>query len=178
MTTHRAAPRCGLCAMGTIAVLLALSACTGAAGDDGVASAEGEAGPTAASVDGTVESGSLDDGAQALAFAECMRTNGVNMPDPGPGQEGLGEAFQAVAGDYDRATLDQAVSACEDLIPQFSQEEQHPEGWELDLAECLREEGLDVSDDPFDDAHRGSVDSGQFSAAMEVCRDVLTGGTQ
>ena len=100
------------------------------------------------------------------------------MPDPGPGQQGLIDAFQAVARDYDRATLEQALTACQDLMPQYAQE--HPTGddWQLDLAECLREQGLDVSDTPFEDAHSGAIDVNEFSAAMEVCRNVMTGGGQ
>jgi hypothetical protein len=46
----------------------------------------------------------------------------------------------------------------------------------LDLAECLREQGLDVSDDPFDDAHSGAIDQGEFGLAMEECRGVMAGG--
>lgn len=115
-----------------------------------------------------------DEDAQALVFAECMRDNGIDMPDPGPGQQGLTDAFQAIAGD--QATVQQAIAACEDLMPQYASEQEHVEGWELDLAECLREQGLDVSDDPFDDAHTGEIDVNEFSAAMEECRQVLVGG--
>jgi hypothetical protein len=63
-------------------------------------------------------------------------------------------------------------------MPQYPQE--HPTGddWMLKLAECLREQGLDVSDNPFQDAHSGAVDVNEFTKAMEVCRDVLTGGGQ
>ena len=143
-----------------VVALMVLSACGGSDGD-GVASAGGsEQSPDA----------------QALVFAECMRDNGVDMPDPGPGPEGLGEAFRAIAGEHDQAILDQALSACEDRMPEYASEEQHEEGWELELAECLREQGLDVSDNPFDDAHTGKVDVNEFTEAMEVCRDVLTNG--
>jgi hypothetical protein len=154
--------------------LIALSACSDTAEGDSVASAGGEEDP--ANPAETEDAAPLDDDDQALAFAGCMRDNGVDMPDPGPGQEGLAEAFQAITGDYDQATLRQAMAACEDLMPQYASEQQHEEGWELELAECLREQGLDVSDDPFEDAHRGEIDVNEFSAAMEVCRDVLIGG--
>jgi hypothetical protein len=154
------------------AAVLVLSACSSDEGD-GIASAGGAQNRATAE---TEETAPLDPDAQALVFAECMRDNGVDMPDPGPGQQGLGTAFQAVAGDYDRETLQQAISACQDLMPQYASEEQHVEGWELELAECLREQGLDVSDNPFNDAHSGEIDVNEFSAAMEVCRDVLTGG--
>jgi hypothetical protein len=143
-----------------LVALAVLSACGGGDGD-GVASAGGS---------------EQNPDAQALVFAECMRENGVDMPDPGPGPEGLGEAFRAIAGDYDQAILDQALSACEDRMPEYASEEQHEEGWELELAECLREQGLDVSDNPFDDAHSGKIDVNEFTEAMEVCRDVLIDG--
>lgn len=147
--------------------LLAAGACGGSGGDDGAA-ADTDA----------LDSGSTDADAQALVFAECMRDNGVDMPDPGPGQEGLGEAFQATAGDVDEETMRQAMSACEELMPQYAGEETHDDEWMLDLAECLREQGLDVSDNPFTEMHAGEIDQSELSAAMEVCRDTLMGGGQ
>ncbi|MGH3452267.1 MAG: hypothetical protein ACRDQW_16410 [Haloechinothrix sp.] len=161
---------------GAVAVvaLLALSAC-GAAEGDGVASAGGEENP--ANPVEAEDTAPLDEDAQALIFAECMRDNGIDMSDPGPGQQGLVEALQSVSRNYDRKTMRQALSACQGLMPQYASQ-QHPTGddWMLDLAECLREQGLDVSDNPFDDAHSGKIDVNEFSAAMEVCREVLTGG--
>ena len=160
-----------------IAVALFAAACGGSSdASSGVATLD--EGRETESSDGN-ESAPLDDeDAQALVFAECVRDNGVEMPDPGPGQQGLIDAFQAVARDYDRATLEQALTACQDLMPQYAQE--HPAGddWMLALAECLREQGLDVSDNPFQEAHSGAIDVNEFSAAMEVCRNVLTGDDQ
>lgn len=156
------------------AAILAVSACS-SGGSDGVASAGGEA--NAANQQETESTEELDPDAQALAFAGCARDNGVDMPDPGPGQQGLVDAFQAVAGNYDSETLEQAISVCEALLPQYAQE-QHSDDVMLELAECLREQGLDVSDDPFSDIHGGEIDQSQLSAAMEVCRDVLTDGGQ
>jgi hypothetical protein len=170
---HRIRTRHGVLAAGLATAGLLVASCGG--GGSTVASAGGDGTPAAEDT----EQGQLDDAdAQALVFAECMRDNGVDMPDPGPGQQGLGEAFQAVAGNYDRATLEQAVAACEDLIPSYQQEQPHVPGDMLALAQCLREQGLDVSDNPFDDAHAGAVDVEEFSAAMEVCRDELVGGGQ
>jgi hypothetical protein len=167
-TTARQRPLVAL----AIVALLILSACSSGDGD-GVASAGGEQGP--ANPAQTDDAAPRDGDAQALIFAGCMRDNGVDMPDPGPGQEGLGAAFQAVAGDYDRETLQQAIAACQDLMPQYASAEHADDEWQLELAECLREQGLDVSDKPFDDAHSGAIDVDEFSAAMEVCRDVLAG---
>jgi hypothetical protein len=155
-----------------VAALLILGACSPA--DDDVASAGGQENP--ASPAATEDAAARDADAQALVFAECVRDKGVDMPDPGPGRQGLVDAFRAVAGDYDRATLRRALSACQDLMPQYAQEQHADDDWQLRLAECLREQGLEVSDNPFEDAHSGAIDVNEFSAAMEVCRDVLTGG--
>jgi hypothetical protein len=166
----RVARRGSVIASALVAIaLLAASACGGSSDDDdGAAAADADA----------LDSGSADADAQALVFAECMRDNGVDMPDPGPGQEGLGNAFQAAAEDVDEDTMRQAMSACEDLMPQYASEEMHDDEVMLDLAECLREQGLDVSDNPFTDMHAGEIDQSELSAAMEVCRDVLMGGGQ
>lgn len=146
-------------------VLLAAAACGGS--DSGSASA--------AQPEGT----GSDEDAQALAFAECMRDNGVDMPDPGPGQEGLGNAFQSAAEGVDEETMGEAMAACEELMPQYASDEMHNDDeLMLDLAECLREQGLDVSDNPFTDMHAGEIDQSELSAAMQVCRDALTGGGQ
>jgi hypothetical protein len=163
-------------AVAIVAAILVLSAGGGTAGGDGVASAGGK--DNAATPAETEKSAPLGPDAQALVFAGCVRDNGVDMPDPGPGQQGLVDAFRAVSGDYDQATLEQALAACQDLMPQYAQE--HPTGddWMLALAECLREQGLDVSDNPFQEAHSGAIDVNEFAAAMEVCRDKLTGSGQ
>lgn len=157
---------------------LTLGACGVGAEDDGIATARDDTTTTDTAPSGDAEaSAPLDADAQALLFAACVRDNGVEMPDPAPGQQGLVDAFQAVAEDYDRATLEAALSTCQGLLPQF-EEQRHPPGDDfiLRVAECLREQGLDVSDNPFQDAHSGGVDVNEFSAAMEVCNDVLAGG--
>jgi hypothetical protein len=162
-------------AVAAAAAILALGACGGGE-SDGVASAGGKQNAVAPAE--TESPAPADPDAQALVFAECMRDNGVDVPDPGPGQQGLNDAFQSVAGRYDRKTLQTAVAACQDRMPQYAQEQQHEDGWQLQLTECLREQGLDVSDNPFEDAHQGRIDVGEFSAAMEVCRDALVNGGQ
>lgn len=156
-----------------VAGLLALSACGGAAEGDGVASAGGDANSTAEDT----EQGSLLEEAQALAFAECMRDNGVDMPDPAPGQEGLSEALHGVEDSYDQATIDEALTACEELLPQRAHEGGHDQERDEDmlaLAECLREQGLDVPDNLEGGLH--DVDDDELRAAMEECRDVVAGG--
>lgn len=159
-----------------VAAVLALAACSSGESDP-VASAGGAREANSGADQASESPAPLDPDAQALAFAGCMRENGVDMPDPAPGQQGLGDAFQAVVDDYDRVTMEQALSACEDELPQYEQEA-HGDDVMLELAECLRQQGLDVSDDPFSDMHSGGFDQRELTAAMEVCRDVLIAGGQ
>jgi hypothetical protein len=158
-----------------VVALLALSACGGQAEGNGVASAGGEATP--ASEDGVQEP--IDEEVRALAFAECMRGNGVDMPDPAPGQRGLSEAFHGIQEDYDQATIDEALAACRDLLPQRAHEGGHDaarDEVELALAECLRKQGLEVPDNLFEGGGLHDVVDDELRAAMEECRDVVAGG--
>jgi hypothetical protein len=158
-----------------IVALMALSACGGPAEGDGVASAGGDANPAAEDT----EQGTMDEEVRALAFAECMRANGVDMPDPAPGQGGLSEAFHGIQEDYDQATIDEALAACQDLLPQRAHEGGHDaarDEVELALADCLREQGLEVPDNLFEGGGLHDVEDDELRAAMEECRDVVAGG--
>jgi hypothetical protein len=157
-----------------VVALMALSACGGASDGGDVASAGGEARPAE-----DTEQGPLDEEVRALAFAECMRGNGVDMPDPAPGQGGLSEAFHGIQEDYEQATIDEALAACEDLLPQRAHQGGHDvarDEVELALAECLREQGLEVPDNLFEGGGLHDVDDEELRAAMEECRDVVAGG--
>jgi hypothetical protein len=148
-----------------VIALLTLSACGGAP--------EGGA----ASEDTGQES--LDEEVQALAFAECMRGNGIDMPDPAPGQEGLSEALHGIEDDYDQATIEGAVAACENFLPQRAHEGGHDAARDeamLALAECLRDQGLEVPDNLFAGGGLHDVEDEELRAAMEECRDVAAGG--
>lgn len=151
-----------------------LSACGGSANADEDGSAGGGSDSATAS-----ETESPDADAEALVFAECMRDNGVDMPDPAPGQDGFFDAFHSVVGSYDRTTIDQAVAACEDFFPTYAGVE-HGQNDEtvLALAECLREQGLDVPDNLFEGGGLPDVDQDELSSALEECRDVWAGADQ
>jgi len=158
-----------------VVTLLALSACRGQAEGDGVASAGGDANPAAEDT----EQETMDEEVRALAFAECMRGNGVDMPDPAPGQGGLSEAFHGIQENYDQATIDEALAACQDLLPQRAHEGGHDaarDEVELALAECLREQGLEVPDNLFEGGGLHDVEDDELRAVMEECRDVVAGG--
>jgi hypothetical protein len=164
-------------AVAALVALLALSACGNNDGS-GVASAGGDGNLAVADT----EQETLDEEAQALAFAECMRDNGFDMPDPEPGQEGLINTLRQAHGEQDQATADEvfeaAFAACEDLLPEFvTQDHAQPdEEAMLALAECLREEGLDVPDNLFGAGGMHDIDRSELAAAMEACRDVVDFG--
>lgn len=161
-------------AAAAILALLVLSACGEAADGDGVASAEGEADQAA-----TEDTTPMDADAQALAFAECMREEGIDMPDPAPGQRGLGEAFQhGAAQTRDRAAFERAQAACQEFLPQFEHgdeagHEQERREMMLELAECIRAQGFDVSDDLAELRGHDAIDDDDLRVAMEECRDEL-----
>jgi hypothetical protein len=118
--------------------------------------------------------------AQALVFAGCMRENGVDMPDPEPGQQGFFDAFHGVAGRVDRSIMEQALNACDQYFPTYAGAPGHGPGADdedtLALAECLREQGLDVPDDLFEDGALLDHDQDELQAAMQECSDELSGG--
>jgi hypothetical protein len=156
------------------AALLVLSACAAEGG--GVTSAGGDPDLAAAA-----EQEQLDEQAQALAFAACMRENGFDMPDPEPGQEGLMSALRQAHGAHDQTTVDEdyaeAFDACEALLPEFAGDHSQPDDEAmLALAECLREQGLDVPDDLYSGGGMHDIDRDELNAAMEACRDVVDFG--
>jgi hypothetical protein len=158
MTTTTARPR----TFGAVAVaaVLALSACSG-----------GDANP------GSEQEVSEDEQTQVLAFVDCMRDNDFDMPDPGPGQEGLMSALQEARGGHGQGVVDEsfekAFAACEDQLPEFAthDEGERDEEAMLALAECLREQGLDVPDDLYSGNAMHDIDEDELRAAMEACRD-------
>ena len=123
----------------TIPLLLSVLAACGTADDtpDAGSSAGGGAGGE------TESSQSMED--YQLAFASCMRDQGIDMPDPNEDgsiqaqkSDGMMEASEAC-----EAELGAAPAAPGDG-PQKSDEEQRAE-W-LEIAACFRDNGLDVPD--------------------------------
>jgi hypothetical protein len=143
-----------------VAAVLALSACSG-----------GDANPGSEQV-------SEDEQTQVLAFVDCMRDNGFDMPDPGPGQAGLMSALQEARGGHDQTTVNEdyqeAFAACEELLPAFATHDDAEPDEEamLRLAECLREQGLDVPDDLYTGNALHDIDDDELAPAMEACREV------
>jgi hypothetical protein len=117
----------------------------------------------------------------AVAYAECMRENGVpEFPDPVNGQLQL----QAGSGlDPDSPEFKRAQEACQDLAPAGAEAGGGPDAdlqaQVLDYAKCIRENGVPEFPDP--DFSGGGVvmqlppgvdeNSEQFQSAQQACQD-------
>ncbi|MFW5415750.1 hypothetical protein J0910_03895 [Nocardiopsis sp. CNT-189] len=101
-----------------------------------------------------------------LEFARCMRDNGVDMPDPGG--DGSVAALQ-----MDGKT-EKALEACEEEVPMDEFEPSEKELAEmherdLELAECLRGEGIEVEDPKKGEGMTLPADADGMEEAMEAC---------
>ena len=168
-----------------LALIFVVAACGGE--EDGAGAQVASLGETATTGDdGDNDTAASKDPEEAmLAFARCMRENGVDMPDPqngkvtirvgGPGRERPSQA--------EMEKVDRAQEVCgkhlEGARPQLSAEErQEMQEAMLAFARCMREHGVDVPDPGFDGSGgvRMRLESRQdpdFDEAQEACRSKL-----
>lgn len=106
--------------LSTVAIALSVIFMLGGCGEesqgDGVASAGGA---NTAAPSGEALAADLSGEDRAQRFAQCMRDNGVDVPDPdpnAPGGPGLGGAAGKI--DRDSPVFQQARTACQDKLPQ------------------------------------------------------------
>jgi hypothetical protein len=134
----------------------------------------------------TASSAPADPEEAQLAFAECMREHGVDLPDPGA--EG-GIAIEVTPETEDE--MNAAMEECQPLLenargaiePDPEQEAEMREQV-LEFTECMREQGIDMPDPVFSDdggftvqaepGEGGGAESGpradeDFQAAAEQC---------
>ncbi|MDG4775199.1 hypothetical protein [Solwaraspora sp. WMMD792] len=160
----------------SLALALAVSSCAGAADGDQVATADG-AGPTASAGAGDGDGDGVDgltEEERQLRFARCMRENGVDMPDPEPGEGG---AMQGFGTDSDMEKVEAAIEQCREFLPGGGETGQSdPEQIERvrEIAKCMRENGVTDFPDPDVDGRMNldlsmSPDDPTFQAAMEKC---------
>ncbi len=178
-----------------IALAVFLAACSGSASSgDGVASLDGSTVTTLAET-------SADPEAAAIAFTECMRDNGVEMEDPTVDADGNvlpgrptdlpepeeGENVQIGPGALGE-DLRAAFEECGDLLDGttfgFTPEDQTElQDQLLALAQCLRDQGLDVADPDLSNPPGGGPQEGgpfgidfqdpEVQAAMEQCQEFM-----
>jgi hypothetical protein len=173
-----------------LAVAALAAACTGqGAAPSGVATLGS---PSPAPAGSSEPAPSLDPEDAILAFAECMRDHGVDMPDPQVGPNG--EVSIGIAGGVggpDRAEMQAAHEACQGLMEGALGEPQEltPEQKDamLAFAQCMRDNGVDMPDPQFQSGGAVMIGPGPdggsgpkldpespvFQAAEDACRDLM-----
>lgn len=169
---RRAGGRAALAAAAA-AAMLALTSCSGDSGSPGVASAGDDDGKKSASASAS-PSGSRQD--QLVAFARCMRENGVQIPDPAPGEENV----QLPAGTKGDARTQTALTACQRLLGGGAKDgtDSTAQDRAVALAACLRGKGLDVADpEPGKPLQlSGAANSPEAREAITACRTSIGAG--
>lgn len=145
----------------------------------GVATAGGATGSPTSSA-----SAPVDEKDAALAYARCMRGNGVpNFPDPDVGDHG--EMRVTIPDGTDKTAVDRAVEKCRHLLPNGGEPgKADPEQVEKlrEYAKCMRANGVPGFPDPTGgglqiDGGKLGVDpqGATFKAAEEKCKNLLPG---
>ncbi|WP_051771857.1 hypothetical protein [Saccharothrix sp. NRRL B-16314] len=145
-----------------LALALALTAC----------------GTGVADVAGPSSSAELSQEERSQEFAQCMRDNGVDMPDPDP-TGGKAGGFGKV--DRTDPDFERAVDACREFLPGGGDlSKLDPEKLEQlrVFAQCMRDNGVDIPDPDPAGGKLGGLgtvdrDSPAFKAALTACRDKL-----
>lgn len=162
-----------------LGLLIALSAC----GSD--SDAEADAGTSLAAAED-----SADDWDQhVLDFYQCLRDEGLDVEDPEPSsQSGDGKTQRRILDlgelDPDDPKVKAAMETCEESVGPLDQ------GFDPDkmadteslvkFTECMRENGIDMPDPAPDGSltvpEGTDIESEEFQAASEECREFLSGG--
>lgn len=126
---------------------------------------------------------------QALAFAQCMRDDGIDFPDPTVNPDGSIDFFGAnreQGGFAQDPGFTDAIESCGALIEGASflpeaDDFTEREDMLLEAAECLRDNGVDVPDPQLGQGTGGPFgedfdpDDPATAAAIEACQDVFAG---
>ena len=161
---------------GAAALLVVLAACGGGdGGDDGVATLSDDQA-------GDATSTTIDPEEAMLAFAECMRDNGADFPDPGAGGE-----IRVEVDESDEGAWRAAEEACGDLRPKMAplsdaERAEITDGL-LAQAACMRDRGWDMPDPQITTPADGGVqflfprkldidpEDPEFQADQGACRE-------
>ncbi len=182
----------------TILIVVVLAVVTAAcSGDNGTQVASlAEAGTLS-----TIASDTTEDTPEAseedaiLAFAACMRENGIeDFEDPEFDENGgiiFGFRDQAEAGEVDRDTIRQAMDACREHLDGLafgpgSVDRSEIEDTMYEFAACMRDNGYDMPDPEFGTPGEGNGQGGgpfgeidpadpAYQAAFDVCEEVFGG---
>ena len=127
------------------------------AAPSGVASLESQGTRAEASA---APSASLDPEAAQLAFAQCMRDHGIDMPDPETAPGG-GFNQRVEVNKDDAEEMQAAQQACDHFLDQAGGPRGELDPAQLDklveFAQCMREHGVDMPDPTRGACHHGAL---------------------
>jgi hypothetical protein len=162
----------------SLLVVAACSLAVAACGETDSAGSDGSSGGTSGS--------SNDQDAARVRLQECLREQGIDLPEGGPGQGGGGGGGQP---DIDRDELQQAMEACDefrdDAFGDITEEDrQEMQDAFAKFSQCMRDEGIDVPDvepgggsgPPGGGGNQFDMDDPDVQAAIEQCQDELPQG--
>ncbi len=178
-----------------IAGALIVAACSGGQGDDeGVASLTQTESTTQTTV---AEAAEVDVEQAMLDFTQCLRDEGIDIPDPEINADGRLNFRQLAEGaeDLDQDELRAAFQACQSELEGITLggagfDRTAIQDTLVEYAACMRENGYDMEDPDLSDFGPGPGGSGQppggpfasidpddpdFIAANEVCQQVFIG---
>lgn len=154
------------------AALLAVAGCSSGSNTPKVASA-GDGTPSASAS----ASRPADRQDQLVQFAQCMRTNGVNVPDPAAGAQ----TVQLPAGAKGDSRTQAALAKCQSLLGagDKSGTDSAAQDQAVALAKCLRGKGLEVADPQPGQPLRlsGAANTAKAQEAITECRSSTGAGT-
>ena len=157
----------------SLLVVAACSLAVAACGETDGAGSEGSSGEPASS--------SNDRDAARVRLQECLREQGVELPDGGPGGGG-GELS-----DIDRDEVQEAMEACAEFRDEAfgditEEDRQEMQDAFAKFSQCMRDEGIDVPDigagggGPPAGGDQIDMDDPDVQAALELCQDELPQG--
>jgi hypothetical protein len=143
--------------------------------------------PSSTGSGGSSQAGGSSNSQKALAYAQCMRSNGVpDYPDPVVNANGAitFPRISSTVGTVSQPRLQAAENTCQHLLPSGSQPSQAQQQLsnELKFAQCMRSHGMPNWPDPtkmgteyeFDlNAENISPNSPQAEAAERTCESQL-----
>jgi hypothetical protein len=112
-----------------------------------------------------------------VKFAQCMRENGVDMPDPEPGK---GPVLK-VGPETPQETVQAALEACREYNPQENgsgQADPERDAAIREFAQCMRDNGVEAFPDP-EPGSGGMKMTGEvgndpdFQTAQQACQELL-----
>lgn len=159
--------------------LLVVAACTlavAACGETDSAGSEGSSGGTSSS--------SNEQDAARVRLQECLREQGLDLPEGGPGGGGAGDGGQP---DIDRDELQEAMEACAEFRDEAfgditEEDRQEMQDAFAKFAQCMRDEGIDVPEiqpgggGPPGGGNQLDMDDPDVQTAIEQCQDELPQG--